>query len=243
MRSPFLVERRPRRAGVAARQRAAPLVAAVAVLLAMLAGGAAADPLCPEQAPAIDVTVSAAPPRIDNTLPQIALQKKAAKTTHAGRALGLYHARLGGRQDATIGSRRRGGEVCVFVRDVHAALTLSDRMIWIIRERRPGTCAYEAVLTHERRHEEADDAVLAEARERLRQSLGAALAGTPPRPAPAPDEAALRAALGKRIEGAFRSALDAAHELREERQKAVDTPTEYRRVAAACPSPAPDARR
>ena len=44
------------------------------------------------------------------------------------------------------------------------------RVIYIVRERHPGSCPYESVLAHERKHQATDEAVLVEHLPRLRRA-------------------------------------------------------------------------
>ena len=45
---------------------------------------------------------------------------------------------------------------------IAVVISMRQRVIYGARERRPGSCDYDAVLGHERKHEAADDPVLAE---------------------------------------------------------------------------------
>jgi hypothetical protein len=83
-------------------------------------------------------------------------------------------------------------------------------MIYILRDRHPGSCPYESALAHERRHQAADEAALAEHRT-------------------APSASGRRHC--RELERARRAALAKA---RAERHAAIDTPAEYRRAPAVC---------
>jgi hypothetical protein len=190
---------------------------------------------CPPSKPAVAVVIEAAAPTIDNTLPQPALQKLAGKAHHGGRAQGLYRAAFKTRWHAVIGRRSDAGQTCRWIEQVTVEIAVRDRMIYIIRERRPGGCPYDSVLAHERKHQAADDAVLAEYRLLLQRSAERAITALPPS-APVPlaqgdkEEARLTAA----IAAAVQRGLDAMSTARAARQIAIDSPAEYRRVRAAC---------
>jgi hypothetical protein len=110
-----------------------------------------------------------------------------------------------------------------------------DRMIYIVRERHPGACPYDSVLAHERKHQAADDAVLAEYRPRIARAASRAIAALPP-PSPVPlaqgDRAEAR--LTTAVAHALQRVLDAMNAARAARQRSIDSPGEYRRVRAAC---------
>jgi hypothetical protein len=190
---------------------------------------------CPTSKPAVAVVIEAQAPTIDNTLPQPALQKLAGKAHHGGRAQGLYRAAFKTRWRAVIGRRSDAAETCRWINRVTVEIAVSDRMIYIIRERRPGGCPYDSVLAHERKHQAADDAVLAEYRTQLQRAAERAISALPPT-APVPlargdkEETRLTAAIAK----ALQHGLDAMSAARAARQAAIDTPAEYRRVRAAC---------
>jgi hypothetical protein len=59
------------------------------------------------------------------------------------------------------------GETCVWVDQLAVTLAIPRRVIYIVRERHSGSCADESALAHERKHQAADEAVLAEQRARL----------------------------------------------------------------------------
>src|SRR6266851_3785719 len=201
-------------------------------LAVALAAGALAAPsparalTCPASRPAVQVSVKAAEPAIDNTLPQPALQKLAGKAYHGGRTLGLYRAIIRARWHTRVGQRDGDGETCRWIDSI---------AIDIIRERRPGTCWYDSVLAHERKHQATDDAVLAEFAPRLEHAVARAIAGLPETaPVASAEAAAAQQRLMAPVEEAVRRVLDALEAERRARQALIDTPREYRRVGAAC---------
>jgi hypothetical protein len=226
------VYRKRRRRSQASRA----LALAAAVLAASLPPGVPAAPLaCAATVPRVSVSRSLPPPAIDNTLTQPQLQRVAANH-HAGRALGLYRATVNGRFNAEIAMRWDESEACLWVSSLAIEVEAVDRRIWVIRERRPGTCHYDAVLAHERRHEEVDDAMVEAYAARLRSVLAqeAAALGLV-RVAPGERDAAQQR-LVDALKKAFQAEMRALQAERERRQNAIDTPAEYRRVGAACSS-------
>jgi hypothetical protein len=210
------------------------LAAQVGVAFALSAGPAAALD-CPPAAPVVEVTLRKSEPTIDNTLTQPALQRIAAQHHYpGGRVLGYYHGELRSSARTFLDHRVGGGMSCIWVARVTITAELDRRTIWIIRERRPGTCAYDVVLGHERKHESVDDAVLEESRERLSRALVAALATQGATTVRETERSEAEHRLTSAVEAAFRRATQELTREREARQHDVDTPVEYRRVAAAC---------
>jgi len=202
------------------------------LLLALPALPAQAALPCPPAPALIAVERAIDPPRIDNTLPLPAMQRVAGHP-RAGRALGLYKARLEAHWTIALSHREAGGLSCRWIDKVVVTLHMPLRVIYIIRERRPGTCAYESVLGHEREHQEIDDAVIDEYRPHLRAAAAAAIDALPAAALTGSGPGAAER-LGAPISAALERAFDALKREREARQRAVDTPGEYRRVNAAC---------
>lgn len=187
---------------------------------------------CPPSPAAVEVVGAIDPPRIDNTVPQPALQRIAGQR-RAGRALGLYTARLEAHWTIALGHREEGGESCRWIDRVVVTLSMPSRVIYIIRERRPGSCAYTSVLAHEREHQATDAAVIEAYRPRLRAAVADAIQSLPAATLTASGPGAAEQ-LAAPISAALARAFGALKREREARQKQVDTPAEYRRVNAAC---------
>jgi hypothetical protein len=114
-------------------------------------------------------------------------------------------------------------------------ITLTHREIYIVRQRSPGTCPYDVVLVHERKHEAADEAVIAEHRRRIEVAAESAIStSSPAGPVPLGQGAALESRLAEAVAVVLRRETAAMGKTRAERQAAIDTPQEYRRVRAAC---------
>lgn len=212
-------------------------IAVVGGALALAAAGpmsARAAPVCAAPRPAVTVKVNLADPVIDNSLPQPALQKIAGPAYHGGRTLGLYRAEYRASWTTRLGERWSGGETCRWIESVAIEIATPKRTIYVIRERKPGTCYYESVLAHERKHQAADDAVVAAYLPRLEQEVRAAAAAAPSQPAAGRDGTAARRRLLAPVEAAIKRGLAELDEVRRARQSRIDTPQEYRRVGAAC---------
>jgi hypothetical protein len=207
-------------------QRVEIAVMGLVAVAAVAALPARAAPACPASKPTVTVELNLIEPVLDNALPQPKLQQLAGRQHHYGHTLGLYRAELEVGWRARVRRSDEGREACTWVDEILITVAMPKRTIYIIRERRPGSCPYEAVLAHERKHQATDEAVLAEYRPRLQRAAEEAAAALP-RGAPA-------AQLTAPIAAAMKRAFAELTEARTERQSAIDTPAEYRRVRAVC---------
>src|SRR5260221_7842457 len=195
------------------------------------AAGAAGG--CSRPRPTINLSRELRRPVLDNTLPRPALQgilPGGEGTTTEG----LYTGRLTGAVTRKTGIQGTAGDVCVRVDRIDVQITIAPRTIYIARGRRPGSCGYNVVLEHERKHEAVDDDVVIAHLPIIRQALetAATMAGTLVVPAYQRQEAVDR--LTKAISDAFDRAITQLTAEQARRQAAVDTPQEYARVSAAC---------
>jgi hypothetical protein len=199
------------------------------------AGPARTESLCPEASPKVAVELNLPPTGIDNSLPQPALQELAGKRYHGGRTLGLYRTRLQTSFNLHISQRDVGSDSCLAIDRVTIRIEMPIRIIYVIRARQPGTCPYDSVLAHERKHEATDNAVLAEEIPRLKRDIVAALGAlAAAHRVPIGDAASALEALTKAARTAVERETTHFFERRAARQAGVDTPQEYRRVRAAC---------
>ena len=209
------------------------LALCAAILVA--ASAVAAQPACPRQAADVRIELNVPAPSIDNTLPQPALQSLAGMQHHGGRTLGLYRTEFQVSVTAQLAQHEARDEVCIAVDRVTVRISMPLRTIYIVRARQPGSCAYESVLAHERKHQAADDAILAEQIPRLRIEIADALAELPPRHSvPTHKAADASARLSALISSIVKRSASVLFAARAARQAEVDNPQEYRRVRAAC---------
>src|SRR6266849_2781406 len=150
-------------------------------LAVALAAGALAAPsparalTCPASRPAVQVSVKAAEPAIDNTLPQPALQKHAGKAYHGGRTLGLYRATIRARWHTRVGQRDGDGETCRWIDSIAIDIVAPERAIAGLPETAPVASA-EAAAAQQRLMAPVEEAVrrvldALEAERRARQAL------------------------------------------------------------------------
>jgi hypothetical protein len=136
---------------------------------------------------------------------------------------------------ANIRSRQVGAWVCLWIDKLALSLTVSPRRIYVVRERSPGTCPYNAVLAHERKHQAVDDELFNQSVPWLRHRIEKAILDLPrEQPTMASEVPATQAKLNKVMSDAMRSAVADMMAERKLRQSRVDDPREYQRVGAAC---------
>ena len=194
-----------------------------------------AQPACLAATPDVAVQLDLPSPTIDNSLPQPALQVLAGKRYHGGRTLGLYQVQLEASFNIQLAQHDAEAESCIAVDRVRLRIEMPRRTIYVVRARQPGTCAYDSVLAHERKHEATDNAVLRSEIPSLKRDIGAALRALPSaRRVPLGDAASARESLMRAARAAIEREAKHLFDLRAARQAAIDTPQEYRRVRAAC---------
>ncbi|HEV2550461.1 MAG TPA: hypothetical protein VGU20_24320 [Stellaceae bacterium] len=149
--------------------------------------------------------------------------------------MGLYRTELKTSFTAHLARHQVQDEVCVAADRVTLRISMLLRTTYIVRARQPGTCGYETVLAHERKHEAVDDALLAEQVPLLRVNIADALAALPPPyPVPTRDVGAASAELSELIATVVKRGASALFAARATRQAQIDSALEYRRVRAAC---------
>jgi hypothetical protein len=207
-----------------------------AVMLTAVAPESAAE-ICKGNTPVVTVGLNLQEPVIDNTLPQREVQAL-SPGYHGGRTVGLYSARIEAKSVSRIrevGLALERAPICLSIAAVEVHLMMPARRIYVSKELKPGTCAYAAVLGHERKHQMTDDDALREHVPRIRQAIERAVTESGPRGALPADREAGRAGLTKVVQAAFKRAFDALQSDRTARQAQVDAGLEYARVTASCP--------
>jgi hypothetical protein len=151
---------------------------------------------------------------------------------------GLMHGRIGltGGYMFSTETYPERGKVCLYVSKVDVNFAV-DPKIYIAREYRPGTCHYNAVLEHEKKHVRVDRDIVNKYTKIIVRGVNSALKQVGY--AHGPYDSAQLPALQKRISGIIESVIQQyaanMNAEREALQKKVDTIEEYRRVDAQCP--------
>jgi hypothetical protein len=208
------------------------LKVAAALCLLLPASAAALD--CRQGQPRVTLTKNIPLPKLDNTLTQPQLQAMPTNSGHRGRALGLYRGDLVSEFESRLVIERQGSDACVRLESVELRVAMPVRTIYVLRERRPGTCEYNAVLEHERKHQAVDDAVIGEHIPRLQRLMQAAAQRVSAQRIRPGEEKAAQQRLDSELKAALNQASKTLEQERSARQLAIDTPQEYARVTAAC---------
>lgn len=148
------------------------------------------------------------------------------------RALGITRARVG--HDAALeikGLKDPGSGRACFRAGVRVELALKPLTVYVAREIAGDPCQRAAIHEHEMKHVAVYAAWLDEAAAALAQALAAEFADGVHY---ADDGEAAQRALRARLESFVKAHSEAAGRELEDRQRAVDSPEEYARVAAAC---------
>jgi hypothetical protein len=189
---------------------------------------------CNAAQPMVTLTKNIPQPKLDYTLTQPQLQAMPTSSGHRGRALGLYRSDVVNEFQSRLVIDREGNEACVRVESVELRVSMPTRIIYVVRERRPGTCEHNVVLEHERKHQAVDDAVIAEHVPRLQRLMQAAAQRVSAQRIKPGGEKAAQQRLDNELKAALNQASKAMEQERAARQQAIDTPQEYARVGAAC---------
>ena len=166
-----------------------------------------------------------------------ALKQIAAHYNNRHQPLGLYVTRVQPELNVRVVTRTLPRGVCMWLQSIDVTITLTERTIHVAREYLRGSCEYQAILQHELKHAQADDAILKIHVPRIEQALrNAATERGAIGPFAPQGEAEAQGQLRTGVEKAFRDSVTQMMRDRVARQSLVDTPQEYRAVAASCPS-------
>lgn len=190
----------------------------------------------PAREPLVTVTHEAPPPRLDATRSLSEMKAMARPPGHAGQPHGLYVAAIEPKAQLSFEIDASDPErICVALREVRFELTLSPRTILVAREHLPGTCAYAAILDHERQHARIDDLYLPVASERLRSRMREALRGaTAVAAASRAEIGAVQDAIKARLRASVGRIMSELNQERNLRQLSIDNAFEYGRVMRLC---------
>lgn len=168
----------------------------------------------------------------DDTRSQVELVRLLDGPAAGHRALGITKTRIG--HDAALEIKGikdpATGRAC-FRAQVRVELALRPLTVYVAREIAGDACQRAAIHEHEMKHVAVYAAWLAEAADALAQALPAEFADGVHH---TDDGDAAQLALRERLEAFVRAHSEAAGRDLESRQRAVDSPDEYARVAAAC---------
>lgn len=130
----------------------------------------------------------------------------------------------------------RLGVSCLYYDSVDVKININPT-IYIARENKPGSCRYNAILEHEKKHVEVDRLVVNKYARRIGESVSFALKqyGSSFGPFPVGEIAYAQERLQEYLGGVIKAEVDAMNEERRASQQAIDTIQEYERVRRLCP--------
>jgi len=189
---------------------------------------------CPPRTPAarIEVLVSDPAPKLGHDVTVAGLNALAGQGLGSGfQHLGLTLLRSEWRGEIALRATGGAGGLCAVVEHVRVTLAHAENRIFVAREIPAGTCLYEEVEGHERRHVAANARVLREAVAPARRALETWAAQAEARAA-SPDAA--KAVLQEGLRQAMEPVMAALNERRTEANRVVDSPEEYQRLSRSC---------
>ena len=242
---------RGRRGHEAHRARRAALIAALctgallgacdkATTVAARAGLVPFESVCARQLPPTRVDITTAPVSYDIDTGR-SYRELTVLSPEAGaldRALGLTLTQIGYESltDLQGIEQSRGGRVCVRPA-IRITLAMKPMTVYVAREFKGDPCREAVILEHERKHVALYSEFIGLLARELRTAVTADFGDTIFYAADrAQAERAIRDRLGVYLEPMLRDAMQRV----KERQRSVDSPEEYARVAAACGGMNPD---
>ncbi len=179
----------------------------------------------------VDVKQTFAKPTTAHTLSLREIRKKSGKENTTG----LTETRFEATYEARFQLEESGGRWCVKSATADVAIGYTSVTIQIPREYERGSCPYEAVLEHEKKHVAAAREVVKKVGPQVARFVGEAYRNGGPRYCGPSVERARDAAMSA-IKTGVSKVRDRAQSVSESLQGAIDTPDEYRRVTASCAS-------
>ena len=127
-----------------------------------------------------------------------------------------------------------GGEGCLSVTNLTVQITLTP-LVYIASDWPEGSCRYKAMLDHEMKHVDEDRAVLKDFKSLLENSFKTMLheiATQGPMPTAAMYQAQNTTSV--RLNQRLQSEMAVLAQMRDQRQQAIDTPSEYQSISMRC---------
>jgi len=148
--------------------------------------------------------------------------------------LGVLDSRTLLRWVPEIGLRTNDAGTCAWVVGVRVTVGFERLVIRLANDYAPGSCAYDAVLEHERAHVDAAITVATEFRESVAERLRAAGLPDDRDPVWAADTDSAVAAIKARVRSAFDRMIDAYQAEFDAAQAEIDSPAAYAELTARC---------
>lgn len=174
--------------------------------------------------------------QINHTLSQEKIQKlSGAALIVDGRksvVRGLTAVQAGYSSHARTKILATGDKFCATIVQLRLEFGFPERTVYIPNSYKRGSCEYDAVLAHERRHLEANDAALQKFAPQFESAVENAVADINPILIGSQDEA--REKPLQILEAKLRPALKKFEKMRRDMHAGIDTQSEYRRVHSRC---------
>ncbi|GLQ05411.1 hypothetical protein [Sneathiella chinensis] len=154
------------------------------------------------------------------------------KPSAKGRQLGLAHSRFAYNLRIQLASKRIEGRRCFGVRKVGVELALVRSEIFIDKKYRPGSCAYKAILAHEREHVAINERVWDQYSKHIEAEVARLAADIKPFYGSRSDKASKM--VSERLSRELKPLLDQVNETRAEENSRIDSEKSYREVRARC---------
>ncbi|SDE86547.1 hypothetical protein [Rhodospira trueperi] len=204
---------------------------------------ALADGSCPGRDAPVQITLNTRfdPARLDHTRSRAQIhtmfQDSQSQPTMpvGGGAVGLTvtNAAFGFRTRIEL-FHRRDGMVCVYLRSVEAHMNQVDTVVYVAREYPKGSCNYDNIYEHEKMHVGVYYFTQRDYAPRVRERLQRLVRGINPQVVRT--EAAAREVHTEILNRGVADLLADMEAERKRRNSALDTPENYRREQAKCPS-------
>jgi hypothetical protein len=169
--------------------------------------------------------------RIDNTLSYRDLTRTKRPGVRNGFVLGLTRteSRVAIQADGTLLQSPDGSMECVLPR-IAVTLYYQPIVVYVSREFKPGSCAYDAILAHEMRHLKSYLDYLPKVEERVRARLGGRFAGRPLYARAGASRLLLQRDIDRNWMPYIRGEMGRVEQM----QAAIDSPREYARLSKVC---------
>lgn len=217
----------------------------VLALCLFWAGSGVAAQLCPPPRtalkPVVKVVIREPATTIDHSRSQAQIEALGQKAGVQGASrnsrmhiVGLTISELGTRlsMNAKVAGANKASGYCVQIQDLTIKLSYEKQVIYVPREYPKGSCAYGAVLDHERQHAEINRKALHDYSGPLRQRALTELKALGPIYVTTKADVDRRA--GQIIEQRLAGAFKQFHASRDSNHARIDTEREYARVQARC---------
>lgn len=211
--------------------------AAMVMAMAGVAGDARAEGCVRLTGPPEVIFSHNSPVPVYNTrLSQREIEALAFRTMPSHQVIGLTATTWNYRIESAffIQPRQSPGQFCVYLTRLKMDVGYNDTTVYIANKYRPGSCQYQAIREHENEHLRIFEEMLLEYLPTIRRSIQAAAEIIGPVWTTRPNEA--KRMIGQRIRYRLDSHVDKLERETSKTQAAIDTPENYRRVQANCPS-------